>query len=91
MPNMPSFPGIGRLRHADVIHSHDFKKPQNYKDKTVLILGGSYSAEDIGSMVWKFGAKRVYISSLEDNLDKAYGGWPDCFSFHKALKEIRVK
>lgn len=65
-PNMPAFPGIGRLRKAEVIHSHDFKKPQNYKGKNVLILGGSYSAEDIGSMVWKFGAKHVFISSLED-------------------------
>ena len=90
-PNMPSFPGIDQLQHAEVIHSHDFKKPYSYKDKNVLILGGSYSAEDIASMVWKFGAKHVYVSSIECELETAYGGWPKEISFHKALKEIRVK
>ena len=33
-----------------------------FKDKDILILGTSYSAEDIGSQCWKYGCKSVTVA-----------------------------
>ena len=45
-PNFPSFPGIdtfpGRIQH-----SHDFRDAKEYKDQRILVIGTSYSAEDL--------------------------------------------
>ena len=60
-PNMPTFEGVesfsGRL-----LHSHEFRNAREFKDKDVLIVGGSYSAEDIGPQCHKFGARSVNSS-----------------------------
>lgn len=87
-PNFPNFKGLDLLRKTKVLHSHDFKVPTQYKDKNVFVLGGSYSAEDLASMVWKFGAKHIYISSRSKF--NPYEGWPSNVSFHAGLTECKV-
>ncbi|KAI9008647.1 flavin-containing monooxygenase [Hyaloraphidium curvatum] len=61
IPNVPEYPGFdtypGRLLHA-----HDFRDALEFKDKDILLVGASYSAEDIGSQCWKYGAKTITIS-----------------------------
>jgi trimethylamine monooxygenase len=45
-----------------------------FKDKDILIVGTSYSAEDIGSQCWKYGAKSITVS----HRTAAMGyDWPD--------------
>lgn len=88
-PNIPFFPGLDRLRRISVMHSHDFKVPTGYEGKNVFVLGGSYSAEDLTSMVWKFGANKVYMSSRSPF--NPYEGWPENITFHAGLKECRVE
>ena len=58
VPNVPSFPGIDEFP-GRVIHSHDFRNASQYKDKTLLVVGSSISAEDIALQTIKFGAKKV--------------------------------
>jgi trimethylamine monooxygenase len=60
VPNMPSFsldsfPGR-------ILHSHDFRNARHFAGMDLLVVGRSYSAEDIASQCWKYGAKSVTIS-----------------------------
>ncbi|MEO1161456.1 MAG: NAD(P)/FAD-dependent oxidoreductase, partial [Pseudomonadota bacterium] len=55
-------------------HAHDFRDAVEFKDKDLLIIGTSYSAEDIGSQCWKYGAKSITVS----HRTAAMGyDWPD--------------
>lgn len=60
-PVVPYFEGIDAF-NGRVMHAHDFRDALEFKDKDVLIIGRSYSAEDIGSQCWKYGAKSITTS-----------------------------
>ncbi len=60
-PNVPYFPGFETFG-GRVLHAHDFRDALEFKDKNVLLIGRSYSAEDIGSQCWKYGAKTITTS-----------------------------
>jgi trimethylamine monooxygenase len=55
-PNVPEFEGFDTFK-GRVLHAHDFRDALEFKDMDLLIIGTSYSAEDIGSQCWKYGAK----------------------------------
>lgn len=57
-PNIPSFDGIDSFP-GRVIHAHDFRDARSYAGQNILVVGGSYSAEDIALQCWKFGAGSV--------------------------------
>ena len=42
--------------------AHDFRDATEFQGKDVLLIGTSYSAEDIGSQCWKYGAKSITVS-----------------------------
>lgn len=60
-PNMPSFDGFERFP-GRILHAHDFRDATEFHGKDVLLIGTSYSAEDIGSQCWKYGAKSITVS-----------------------------
>jgi len=60
-PNMPKFEGFDTF-NGRILHAHDFRDAMEFKDKNILIIGTSYSAEDIGSQCWKYGCKSVTVS-----------------------------
>ncbi|VTO18210.1 4-hydroxyacetophenone monooxygenase [Brevundimonas vancanneytii] len=60
-PNAPSYPGFD-LFPGRILHAHDFRDAAEFKGKDVLLIGSSYSAEDIGSQCYKYGAKSVTTS-----------------------------
>jgi trimethylamine monooxygenase len=60
-PNVPHFDGLEQF-NGRVLHAHDFRDAVEFKDKDILIIGTSYSAEDIGSQCWKYGAKSITVS-----------------------------
>ena len=60
-PNVPHFDGLERF-NGRVLHAHDFRDAMEFKDKDLLIIGTSYSAEDIGSQCWKYGARSITVS-----------------------------
>ena len=56
--NIPSFPGIDKFP-GRVLHSHSFRDASHFKDKFVLVLGSSLSAEGIALQCLKYGAKSI--------------------------------
>ncbi len=72
-PNVPQFDGFDSFP-GRILHAHDFRDAVEFKDQDVLIIGTSYSAEDIGSQCWKYGAKSITVS----HRTAAMGyDWPD--------------
>ena len=72
-PNVPHFEGFDQFP-GRVLHAHDFRDAVEFKDQDILIIGTSYSAEDIGSQLWKYGAKSITVS----HRTAAMGyDWPD--------------
>ena len=72
-PNMPYFKGIENFP-GQVMHAHDFRGADPYKDQDLLIIGSSYSAEDIGVQCHKHGAKSVTLSYRSNAIGL---NWPD--------------
>ena len=72
-PNVPYFEGFDTF-NGRVLHAHDFRDALEFKDKDILIVGTSYSAEDIGSQCWKYGCKSVTVSHRTAPMGY---DWPD--------------
>jgi trimethylamine monooxygenase len=60
-PNVPAFEGFDRFP-GRIMHSHDFRDACEFTGKDLLVVGGSYSAEDIALQSKKYGARSVTIS-----------------------------
>ena len=85
VPNMPHFYGIQNFSGL-VMHSHDFRAAEAFKDKTVVVVGKSCSAEDVASQLYKYGAKRVIITHRKKN--EQTGKWePTGFNWPHGIEE----
>jgi trimethylamine monooxygenase len=83
-PHVPEFDGIKSF-NGRVMHAHDFRDALEFKGKDVLIVGRSYSAEDIGSQCWKYGAKSVTTTYRS----KPMGfNWPERFEERPLLQKL---
>ena len=74
-PNMPEVEGIETFP-GFVTHAHDFRGAEGLKGQDVLVIGSSYSAEDIGSQAHKMGARSVTASYRSAPMGY---DWPDGF------------
>lgn len=72
-PNMPYFEGLEEFP-CRVLHAHDFRDALEFKNEDILLIGSSYSAEDIGTQCYKYGANSVTISYRTEALGY---DWPD--------------
>lgn len=72
-PNMPYFEGLEEFP-GRVMHAHDFRDALEFKDQDILLVGSSYSAEDIGTQCYKYGTKSVTISYRSNALGY---DWPE--------------
>jgi trimethylamine monooxygenase len=61
IPNVPEFPGFESF-NGRILHAHDFRDAREFAGKDMLLIGTSYSAEDIGSQLWKYGAKSITVA-----------------------------
>jgi len=86
-PNVPEFPGFETYQ-GRVLHAHDFRDALEFKDKDILIIGTSYSAEDIGSQCWKYGCKSVTVSHRTAAMGYK---WPDNWKEVPLLKKVDGK
>ncbi|MGI9339035.1 MAG: NAD(P)-binding domain-containing protein, partial [Psychrobacter sp.] len=75
-PNMPYFEGLEAFP-GRVLHAHDFRDALEFKDEDILLIGSSYSAEDIGTQCYKYGTKSVTISYRTQALGY---DWPEGIS-----------
>ena len=75
VPNVPQFDGFHTF-NGRILHSHDFRDALEFEDMDLLVIGTSYSAEDIASQCHKYGARSITISHRT-----APTGfhWPDSF------------
>jgi len=83
-PNVPEFPGFDGF-NGRVLHAHDFRDAMEFKDKDILIIGTSYSAEDIGSQCWKYGCKSVTVSHRTAPMGYK---WPDNWQEVPLLEKV---
>lgn len=60
-PHVPYFEGFEKFQ-GRVLHAHDFRDALEFKGKNILIVGTSYSAEDIASQCYKYGVGSVTCS-----------------------------
>jgi trimethylamine monooxygenase len=86
-PNVPYFPGFETYQ-GRVLHAHDFRDALEFKDKDILIIGTSYSAEDIGSQCWKYGCKSVTVSHRTAPMGYK---WPDNWKEVPLLEKVEGK
>ncbi|XP_069108584.1 uncharacterized protein [Argopecten irradians] len=63
---VPEIEGVDEFQ-GDVSHSHNYRTPEIYKGKNVVILGASFSGQDIAVGISSH-AKQVYLSHLKDPL-----------------------
>ena len=73
VPNVPEYLGFDQF-NGRILHAHDFRDAREFADKDLLILGTSYSAEDIGSQCWKYGAKSITVAHRTAPMGYE---WPD--------------
>lgn len=83
-PNVPEYPGFATFP-GRILHSHDFRDAVEFAGKNLLILGSSYSAEDIALQSRKYGAASVTICYR--NAPMGFG-WPDGISEVPALSHV---
>ena len=83
-PNVPHFSGFTSF-NGRVLHAHDFRDALEFKDKDILIIGTSYSAEDIGSQCWKYGCKSVTVSYRTAPMGY---NWPDNWKELPLLQKV---
>ncbi|MGV3653286.1 MAG: NAD(P)-binding domain-containing protein [Noviherbaspirillum sp.] len=77
-PNVPHFKDLDSFP-GSVMHAHDFRGADQFRGKDLLLIGGSYSAEDIGVQCHKHGARSVTIS---------YRSAPHGFKWPKGMQEL---
>jgi len=83
-PSAPELPGYDSYT-GTLIHSHDQRNFKQYKGKTVMVIGTSYSAEDIASIAYKNGATRIVCSYRSKPMPFE---WPECFETHGLPSKI---
>ena len=83
-PNVPYYPGFESFG-GRILHAHDFRDALEFKDKDILILGTSYSAEDIGSQCWKYGAKSITVAHRTAPMGY---NWPENWQEVPALVKV---
>jgi trimethylamine monooxygenase len=83
-PNVPEYPGFDQF-NGRIVHAHDFRDAREFEGKDVLLVGASYSAEDIGSQCWKYGAKSVTTSYRSAPMGFK---WPDNWQEKPALQKV---
>ncbi|MDI2098876.1 NAD(P)-binding domain-containing protein [Ruicaihuangia caeni] len=80
-PNVPDYPGIETFP-GYISHAHDFRGAEAFEGRDVLVIGASYSAEDIGSQAYKMGAKSVTASYRSNPMGY---DWPEGFEERPAV------
>ncbi|WP_417278189.1 NAD(P)-binding domain-containing protein [Celeribacter sp.] len=86
-PNVPEYEGFDQF-NGRIVHAHDFRDAREFEGKDVLLMGSSYSAEDIGSQCWKYGANSV--TTCYRSAPMGFN-WPDNWEEKPALEKVEGK
>ena len=78
VPYIPEYKGMSSFP-GRIMHSHDFRDAEEFRGKNIVVLGSSYSAEDVALQCNKYGAKSVTIG---------YRHNPMGFKWPNGMKEV---
>jgi len=78
VPFIPEYDGMKNFP-GRILHSHDFRDAEEFRGKNVIVLGSSYSAEDIALQCYKYGAESVTIGYRNNAMG---------FKWPKGMKEV---
>ncbi len=78
VPYIPEYKGMNSFP-GRILHGHDFRDAEEFRNKDIVVLGSSYSAEDIALQCYKYGAKSVTIG---------YRNNPMGFKWPQGMKEV---
>lgn len=84
VPNVPEWPGFDHFE-GRILHSHDFRDAMEFKGKDILMIGTSYSAEDIVSQCYKYGVGSVTCSYRTNPMPWK---WPENFTTVPLLEKV---
>lgn len=84
VPHVPFFEGLDRF-NGRVLHAHDFRDALEFKGNDVMVIGSSYSAEDIGSQCWKYGSKSITVCYRTSPIGF---DWPDNWEEKPLLQRV---
>lgn len=87
VPNMPRYDGFGDFP-GRIMHSHDVRDFQEFEGRRLLVMGSSYSAEDIAMQSKKYGAESVTITYR--NAPMGFG-WPASIEEVPLLRKVEGK
>ena len=88
VPNVPEYPGFDTF-NGRILHAHDFRDAREFAGQDILLIGASYSAEDIGSQCWKYGANSITQSSRSGATGYK---WPDNWTeLAEAVEKVEGK
>ncbi|XP_021367870.1 dimethylaniline monooxygenase [N-oxide-forming] 2-like isoform X2 [Mizuhopecten yessoensis] len=62
----PDIEGLDQFK-GEVLHSHNYRTPEYFAGKNVVILGASFSGQDLAVGISSFG-KKIFLSHLKDPL-----------------------
>ena len=86
-PNVPYYEGF-EIFNGRILHAHDFRDAREFSDMDILVLGTSYSAEDITSQCWKYGCKSVTVAHRTAPMGF---GWPENIKEVPALVKVNER
>ena len=78
VPYIPEYKGMNSFP-GRILHGHDFRDAEEFRNKDIVVLGSSDSAEDIALQCYKYGAKSVTIG---------YRNNPMGFKWPEGMKEV---
>lgn len=87
IPNLPYFSGFEQFP-GRILHSHDFRDAGEFEGKHLLIMGSSYSAEDIALQCKKYGADSITITYRTNPMEF---NWPDGIEELPLLEKVEGK
>ena len=78
IPFIPEYDGMNNFP-GRILHSHDFRDAEEFRNKNVVVLGSSYSAEDVALQCYKYGAESVTIGYRNNTMG---------FKWPSGMKEV---
>ena len=72
VPRIPELPGLENFGGM-IMHSHDYRTPEPFKNKTVVVLGAAASGSDIAIEICDL-ARKVYLCHNTPTLPSKFSG-----------------
>lgn len=88
IPHVPDVPGLANWHHrysGTVIHSKAYRRPEDFKDQKVLVIGNSASGLDIAAQLASCAHHPVHLASRSASQLAPKGGGP---SWRKDITEV---